>query len=265
MASEDLSAELKDRYETIAKSLDYKTTACDYNLRELEIETASGYMGDGQRVLDVGCGLGYAVVRYAVTHKAEVHGLDYAENMVEGAKMLLEKTKPVLKGSASFIHGSVTNIPFPDNHFDVVSSSRCLMALLDWEKQKQALIDIKRVLRPGGRLVLMEGTIDGLNRLNDVREKFGLCLIEADGRDRLITRKFDETELLAFVGPHYQVERIQRFGMFYFLTRVVHPLMVAPEQPKYDARINEVAREIARQIPDFQGLGHLVAFVLRKK
>ena len=44
--------ELKARYDKFAESLDYKTTACDYQLRELEINLGASYMSDGQRVLD---------------------------------------------------------------------------------------------------------------------------------------------------------------------------------------------------------------------
>ena len=51
--------------------------------------------------------------------------------------------------------------------------------------------------------------------------------------------------------------------MYYFLTRIVQPLLVAPEQPRYDHRLNEVAARIAAVCPDFEGLGHLVAFVFQ--
>ena len=43
------------------------------------------------------------------------------------------------------------------------------------------------------------------------------------------------------------------------------PPPVAPEKPSYDHPLNSVAKEIARAVPDFQGLGHLVGFVLRKR
>ena len=120
-------------------------------------------------------------------------------------------------------------IPFPKAHFDVVTSSRCLMALLDWEKQKQALVEVHRVLKPGGVLVCMEGTFDGLEKLNQARAKFGLEAIDASGRERLYTLKFWERELLDFVKPYYVHERTQRFGMYYFLTRIVQPLLMAPD------------------------------------
>ncbi len=261
----DNSKLLKTRYEEFALSRDYKTTASDHYLRELEIDTACEYIYDGCKVLDVGCGLGYAAIQYASRFKAEVWGLDYAKNMIKVAKKLLAKNKPPLRGTVHFVEGSVTELPYNDNHFDVVSSSRCLMALLDWGLQKQALREIHRVLKPNGRLVLMEGTFDGLERLNDVRETFGLQGIAADGNDRLLTLKFHEKELLDFGASMYKLDNTKRFGMYYFLTRVIQPLLVAPDKPSYDHKLNKIAREICRLYPDFNGLGHLVAFVFSKK
>ena len=111
----------------------------------------------------------------------------------------------------------------------------------------------------------MEGTFDGIERLNNWRIRFGLSQIDAAGRDRLTTLKFREEELLKFVKPIYELQRIQRWGMYYFLTRIVQPLLVAPEFPSYSHKLNEVAKMIARQIPDLNELGHLVGFSLRKR
>jgi len=58
MHSPDDHVKLKEIYESIALSKDERTTACDFNLRELEIETALESIKDGHDVLDVGCGLG---------------------------------------------------------------------------------------------------------------------------------------------------------------------------------------------------------------
>ena len=256
---------LKKRYEEFALSADYNTTASDYQLRELEIDTGSDYMYDGCKVLDAGCGLGYAPIQYASRKKVEVHGLDYAENMIKTAKELFDKNHPRLKGSVHFVHGSVADIPYPDNTFDVVTTSRCLMALLDWELQKKALQEIHRVLKPGGVYVFMEGTHEGLERLNSMRQKFGLDAIAADGKDRLLTLKFNELELLEYCKAFYEHETTKRFGMYYFITRVIQPLLVAPDKPSYDHKINKVAREICKLFPDYGGLGHLVAFIFRKR
>ena len=112
---------------------------------------------------------------------------------------------------------------------------------------------------------MMEGTFEGLEKLNSAREKFQLDMIAADGKDRLFTAKFHEQELLKFCKPLYHLEHIQRFGMYYFLTRVIHPLLVAPEQPKYSNKINEIARQVAKFFPNFEDMGHLVAFIFTKR
>ena len=259
----DDAATLKQRYDEIALTLDDRTTACDYQLRDLEIALGLESIRDGDVVLDVGCGLGVALRRYASERRIEAHGIDYSGNMIEGAKRRLEESAPEL--AIEFREASVVELPYEDGTFDTVTSHRCLMALLDWELQQQALLEIHRVLKPSGTLVLMEGTFDGTERLNFYRRLFGLPEIDPSGRDRLYTLKFHERELRDFVEPHYELERVQRFGMYYFLTRIVQPLLVAPEQPSYDHPLNEIAKRIAREIPDLGEMGQLAGFILRKR
>ena len=259
----DDAAVLKQRYDEIALTLDDTTTACDYQLRDLEIALGLESIHDGGTVLDVGCGLGVALRSYASQRRVSAHGIDYSGNMIAGAKRRLAETAPDVK--IDFREASVLELPFEPATFDTVTSHRCLMALLDWELQQKALLEIHRVLKPGGTLVLMEGTIDGTERLNFYRRLFGLPEIDPGGRDRLLTLKFREQELREFVAPHYELVRVARFGMYYFLTRIVQPLLVAPEQPSYDHPLNEVAKQIAREIPDIGQMGQLAGFVLRKR
>ena len=256
---------LKERYEAIGAEGDERGTASDFQLRELEIRTAKSYISDGSSVLDVGCGTGYSLRAYASEFKIDGMGIDYAESMVQTAIDTAEPIGDRLKGTVSFRQASVLDLPFEDNTFDTVTSARCLMALLDWDLQKQAMTEINRVLKPGGTLVMMEGTFQGLQRLNEMRERFGLEPIDASGKDRLITLKFDEPSLMEYGQELMEHVAIHRFGMYYFISRIVHPLLVAPEAPRYDARINAIARIIAEQVPDYEGLGHLAAFIWRKR
>ncbi len=253
---------LKNCYEQFALTGDSTTTACDYNLRDLEIAFGLEFLRDGDMVPDVGCGPGVSLRSYAASRRVKAFGIDYSENMVEFALRQNRELAPNL--DIEVRHASVLDLPYADASMDVVTSHRCLMALLDWEKQKEALIEIRRVLKPGGIYVMMEGTIDGLDRLNFYRRKFDLPEIEPDGRDRLLTLKFDESALFEFCKPHYELLRTQRFGMYYFLTRIVQPLLVAPDKPRYDHPLNEVAKKIARVFPDLDNMGHLVGFAWRK-
>ena len=68
------AAELKRRYDTFAQSGDEKTTACDYNLRELEIRYGLEYIRDGDVILDVGCGPAVALQQYAARRRTEAAG-----------------------------------------------------------------------------------------------------------------------------------------------------------------------------------------------
>ena len=66
---------LKERYETIALSGDPATTACDLQLRDLEIEFGLEHIRDGDSVLDVGCGPGVALLAYATRRKIAARGV----------------------------------------------------------------------------------------------------------------------------------------------------------------------------------------------
>jgi ubiquinone/menaquinone biosynthesis C-methylase UbiE len=245
-------------------TLDRYATSPDYNLRELEIEAISRHLSSNQTVLDVGCGNGYSTLSFASQFSSSFTGVDFVPEMVAVSQQLSERAE--LRGSACFEIGDATNLRFEDERFDVVVSQRCLLNLPSREDQWRALAEIARVLKPGGRYLMLEGTIQGLAKLNELRRKFALDPIpEADPQTNRYSLKFDETEVERQIsGLFARIESIERFGMYFFLSRVIHPLLVRPEQPRYDAPINSVARTISSQLPEFDGLGHVALWsVLR--
>lgn len=255
-------AKLHEHYDQIALSGNDSVTALDYNLRALEIDFALQHICDGTTVLDVGCGMGVALREYASRrHLFRACGIDYSANMIQMAK---QKTSAAGL-QIEFEVASAATLPYPDGSFDVVTSHRCLLALLTWERQQEALHEFCRVLRPGGSMLLMEATTDGLARLNSYRRRFNLPEIGESGRDGYERLLLNESSLFRFLVPMFEIMRVQRFGMYYFLTRILQPLFVAPEMPRYDHKLNDVAREICRIVPDFEGIGHLVGFAFRKR
>lgn len=243
---------------------DRYATSPDFNLREIEIEYLARWLQDGATILDVGCGNGYSALCYAVLFDSVFVGIDFVPEMIEAAKQMSGQFQ--IKGRVEFQVGDVTELQFPDVAFDIVISQRCLLNLATRKDQWQAMREIARVLKPGGRYLMLEGTLQGLRRLNEVRSMFGLGQIPeaAPGYNRF-SNKFDEEEMLQVADTLFErLEGIQRFGMYYFISRVIHPLLVAPEQPKYDARINAVARQICSQIPNYEDLGHVALFVFRR-
>lgn len=106
---------------------------------------AAAEVATGDHVLDVGCGTGVLTRELAqhIGDTGSATGLDLSESMLGVAR---ERCP-----DAVFKQGSATDLPFDDSSFDVVVSSFMLMFVPDPGK---ALSEMRRVLKPGGRLVV---------------------------------------------------------------------------------------------------------------
>jgi ubiquinone/menaquinone biosynthesis C-methylase UbiE len=101
----------------------------------------------GKKVLDVGSGNGYVLSKYAA-EGAEVFGIDITQAGID----LCRKRFEYLQLNGNFQVADAQDIPFPDNTFDCVCSMGVLHHVPDTQK---ALDEIYRVLKPGGRLIVM--------------------------------------------------------------------------------------------------------------
>ena len=243
---------------------DRYATSPDLNLREVEIEYIGRSLEDNKKILDVGCGNGYSTLCHAATYQSTFMGIDFVPEMIKAADTMIGRFE--LKGRIEFQVGDVIDLEFPDDEFDIVISQRCLLNLPTREDQLQGMREIARVLKPGGRYLMLEGTLQGLKQLNDMRVMFGLDPIpEAASGYNWFSNKFDEEEMHQVAATLFErLEGIQRFGMYYFISRVLHPLLVAPEPPRYDARINEIARKVCSKIPNYEDIGHLALHIFRR-
>jgi ubiquinone/menaquinone biosynthesis C-methylase UbiE len=257
---EDRAAQVRARYEALDASNIYATSR-DSNLRELEI----GFIRDhakGPDVLDIGCGNGYTLVSLARTIEGNLTGLDFSENMIEGARLLVERFASELRSRPSFSSCDVRHIPFPDNSFDTVISERLIFNLPTRADQEATISEVHRVLRPGGLYLMVEGNEDGLTRLNTIREQVGLDPIPTADAESFSSLKLKESELLGWLRDRFEVMDEQFFGTYYLISRVVHPLLVYPNSPRFDAPINAIARKVAEVLPDVGRLGHVAGYKL---
>lgn len=106
----------------------------------------------GHRVLEIGCGPGGLVLRAQRMHPdAEVVGLD-----PDPLALTRARRKAGRAGlSVRFDQGKAGELPYPDESFDRVLSSFMFHHLDDGEKRR-ALAEVRRVLRPGGQLHLVD-------------------------------------------------------------------------------------------------------------
>jgi len=259
---------VRNLYDTLDGKEIYSTSR-DFNLRELEINFIIDSIrknlkgGKDPKILDIGCGNGYTGISIAKALKAEITGVDFSKEMIGGAKYLQEKFKDQLKGKLDFQVGDALKLDWGDGYFDMAVSERCLLNLPDEETQKNVIQDVHRVLRKGGIYVMVEGTRNGLRRLNDLRAKAGLEAIPDRSKQRNVSSlKFEEEQIDKFLSKYFKIINKHHFGMYYLISRIVHPLLVYPEQPKFDAKINEIARKIATNEPDYKKIGHVRGLVL---
>ena len=125
-------------------------------------------------VLDLGCGTGDLTISIArlAEKNTEIIGLDFSQPMLERAQK--KAAKADVGKLVRFIHGDATRLPFPDAHFDCVGISFAFRNLTYKNPLAQAhLAEVKRVLKPGGRYVIVESS-QPENRL--VRMLFHLYL-----------------------------------------------------------------------------------------
>jgi len=127
----------------------------DRAIRATIVDVAAPAPGD--KVLDVGCGTGtLAIAIRPRVGDGEVHGIDASLEMIQVAK-----EKSARDGrDIDFRVALIEAIPFPDASFDLVTSSLMLHHLPDDLKAK-GLLEIRRVLKPGGRFVAMDFAAQG--------------------------------------------------------------------------------------------------------
>lgn len=250
--------ETADRFQ-----LDPTGTIRDRNFQELEIAAVREVISGSERVLDIGCGNGYATVHYA-QDVGHITGMDYVDSFVRWARRSLENfSNPefVVGDNIEFQVGDVTAIPGEDSMFDAVVGARVLINLTERELQKKAITEIARVLQPGGLYVCVEVTEQGHAEVNRYREMFGLESLERYWHNFYL----DEPSFFGVMSEFFELSETRRFGMYQFLSKVLHPLLVAPEEPRFDSKLNAVARRIAEQIPEFETCSHQVMYVFRKR
>jgi demethylmenaquinone methyltransferase/2-methoxy-6-polyprenyl-1,4-benzoquinol methylase len=120
------------------------TMGLDQRWRRLAVRES---VRPGDRVLDACCGTGDLALAARAAGAAEVVGLDFSEPMLERAR----RKAPELE----WVQGDLLALPFPDASFDVAT---CGFGIRNVEELEAGLRELARVVRPGGKLAVLEIT-----------------------------------------------------------------------------------------------------------
>lgn len=107
----------------------------------------------GGKALDVCCGTGMLTLELArvAGPEGKVVGVDFSEEMLEVARRNVANFP--LKGVIEFVHGNAMDLPFPDDTFDCATIGFGLRNVPD---MRRVLLEMMRVVRPGGKVVCLE-------------------------------------------------------------------------------------------------------------
>jgi len=120
-------------------------------LRTLTVDHA--LLKPGEKVLDVGCGTGGVTIpaKIRVGENGSAAGIDPAPEMIAVARRKAQRAGIEI----DFQVGVIESLPFPDETFDVVTSS-LMMHHLPEQLQVKGLAEIWRALKPGGRILIAD-------------------------------------------------------------------------------------------------------------
>ncbi|MGK7394727.1 MAG: bifunctional demethylmenaquinone methyltransferase/2-methoxy-6-polyprenyl-1,4-benzoquinol methylase UbiE [Candidatus Cyclobacteriaceae bacterium M3_2C_046] len=104
-----------------------------------------------KRILDIATGTGDFAIEAIKLNPDKVIGVDIAEKMLEKGREKVKKLK--LDHIIEFAYGDSENLGFADNKFDAVIVS---YGVRNFENLERGLADMHRVLRPGGKVVIVE-------------------------------------------------------------------------------------------------------------
>ena len=129
-----------------------KYTHSDRNFWRLKLQSIADLTGqlEGQRILDLGCGVGTCAIEYGMRGNQTI-GVDYTFQAVQAGQEL-SRSKGL--AATNFCVGDVSTLPFHNHTFDGIIASDIFEHLVP-EVLDRTVGECARVLKPGGRLYVM--------------------------------------------------------------------------------------------------------------
>ncbi|TRZ48143.1 class I SAM-dependent methyltransferase [bacterium] len=213
------------------------STLPDEVYRQKEIEVIRNFLLKAKnmlgkqhlKVVDIGCGNGYTLsVLAGEIPEHEFWGFEFTEEL-----LAIAQDRKI--SNCRFQKADVRSLDSSGDYFDVVFTERCLINVLDWEEKKKALIEINRILLPGGYYLMLENFTDGLADINKARGEFGL----GELKETYHNRYFEKTQFFEFIQRLFIEIKPEELNdddsdfkfynnylsSYFFFSRFFHPLL----------------------------------------
>ena len=208
---------------------------------ELEFDLVRRY-GRGRDVLEAGCGTGLLLAEASRVARSAV-GVDLSKSMLRLAQ----------RRGLRVVQGSLTALPLPDRSVDLVYSMKVLAHV---PPIREALVELSRVVRPGGHLLLEFYNPRSLRYLAKILG--GASPIAEGTTDRDVYTRYDTVKTARSYLPP-DVEFVGLRGV-----RVVTPFSHVFRVPVL-AGLFKTAERMACDLPGLRHLGGFIIIIARKK
>jgi SAM-dependent methyltransferase len=231
-----------------------QVTIRDFCFRLHELHTLLPLVRREARLLDAGCGTGFGTL--ALSRRARFTlGIDYSAAMIEWAKRLhtdaahrstvARALSPLWElpnpDTVAFRHADVLALDLSEGPFDVVNAQRLLINLPTAADQLAALRQLRGQVVDDGLLILGETTLQGYERTDGYRARYGLPALERYWHNLYL----DESHFDAWPEAGWQVERVLGFDTYMLLSKVVYPAACGPASCTFLSGANTAAMEMA--------------------
>lgn len=233
-----------------------QVTIRDLHFRNHELHTLLNLIPRSKRLLDIGCGNGFGT--FILSQRADYTlGVDYAESMILRASQARNNCMDILRRDmkptplismetesshrTDFAVGDILDLNLDINEFDVITGQRILINLPSHDQQMKALEHLRRYSLINSLLILTEATLQGHQRTDEYRHRFGLPILEKHWNNVYV----DESHFDEWTNHGWQVVNTLSFETYMLLSKVIYPAAVGTENCIFLSGANEAACEIA--------------------
>ena len=158
------------------------------------------------RVLDIACGTGDLTEAFARAGACRIVGIDFA------SQMLLRALDRV-PGQAGWIQGDALRLPFADETFDITC---CAFGVRNFQDLEKGLGEMHRVLKPGGRAVILEFSMPVQPVLRGIYQFYFVKILPRLATwisgDRTGAYNYLPSSVRTFVTPSQMIELLKKVG-----------------------------------------------------
>ncbi|WP_251358953.1 bifunctional demethylmenaquinone methyltransferase/2-methoxy-6-polyprenyl-1,4-benzoquinol methylase UbiE [Kangiella sp. TOML190] len=181
VAKADKQAKVAEVFHSVAGKYDVMNDLMSFGVHRLwkryTIERAA--VRPGQKILDIAGGTGDLTAKFSklVGEKGQVVLADINDSMLKVGRSKLVDSGIV--GNVEYVQANAESLPFPDNYFDRITIA---FGLRNVTEKAKALTSMYRILKPGGKLLVLEFSKPVLPALSKVYDAYSFSLLPFMGK-----------------------------------------------------------------------------------